>query len=298
MLVTGNPYRHPAVLANMAATLDVISGGRLELGLGAGWNQEESDAYGIELPPLKERFDRFDEALEVITSLLTEHRVPTFDGQHYQLHRRALRAQAGAAAAPADLHRRQRARTARCARWLAGPSTGTTRADPRSSSRPSIDVLHERCAEIGRDPSEILISTHLRLDADDPAAIEAQVTAAAEAGIDLGIVYLPTPHTPDVLEPLAAGARSRSPAEVPVERVADLDDPRLADYRHLREPSRRMAVERDRGIFTLEGALSVEALLASPYVIRSVLVAEEHADKMVARLGADVDALRHAVRRP
>ena len=85
MLVTGNPYRHPAVLANMAATLDVISGGRLELGLGAGWNQEESDAYGIDLPPLKERFDRFDEALEVITSLLT-NTVSTFEGQHYQLH--------------------------------------------------------------------------------------------------------------------------------------------------------------------------------------------------------------------
>lgn len=74
-----------------------------------------------------------------------------------------------------------------------------------------------------------------------------------------------------------------------VERIADLDDPRLADYRHLREPTRRMAVERDRGIFTLEGALSVEALLASSYVTRSVLVAEEHAEKMAARLGGDVD---------
>jgi tRNA G18 (ribose-2'-O)-methylase SpoU len=75
---------------------------------------------------------------------------------------------------------------------------------------------------------------------------------------------------------------------VPVERIAELDDPRLADYRHLREPSRRMAVERDRGIFTLEGALSVEALLASRFVTRSVLVAEEHVDKMAARLGPGV----------
>lgn len=66
VLVTGNVYRHPAVLANMAATLDIVSAGRLELGLGAGWNQEECDAYGIDLPPLKERFDRFDEALEPI----------------------------------------------------------------------------------------------------------------------------------------------------------------------------------------------------------------------------------------
>ena len=71
-----------------------------------------------------------------------------------------------------------------------------------------------------------------------------------------------------------------------IERVDDLDDPRLADYRHLREPSRRMKVERDRGIFTLEGALSVEALLTSTYRVRSVLVAEEHAEKMAARLGA------------
>src|SRR5438067_7903686 len=72
LLVTGNPYRHPSVLANMAATVDVITGGRLELGLGAGWNQEESDALGLYLPPLKERFDRFEEALEVITRLLTQ----------------------------------------------------------------------------------------------------------------------------------------------------------------------------------------------------------------------------------
>ena len=59
--VTGMIYRHPAVLANMAATVDIISGGRLDVGVGAGWNQQECDAYGIALPPLKERFDRFDE---------------------------------------------------------------------------------------------------------------------------------------------------------------------------------------------------------------------------------------------
>src|SRR5436305_4102995 len=82
--VTGMIYRHPAVLANMAATADIISGGRLELGLGAGWNQQECDAYGIELPPLRERFDRFDEAVEVIVKLLTET-TANFSGKHYQL---------------------------------------------------------------------------------------------------------------------------------------------------------------------------------------------------------------------
>jgi len=83
-LVTGVHYRHPAVLANMAAALDVISNGRLELGIGAGWNEEESGAYGIELGTIKERFDRFEEACEVLTSLLTKEtdplgRVTTYD---------------------------------------------------------------------------------------------------------------------------------------------------------------------------------------------------------------------------
>src|SRR5206468_12704533 len=84
VLVTGIHYRHPAVLANMAATLDIISNGRLELGIGAGWNEEESGAYGIELGSIKERFDRFEEACEVLTSLLSKD-TTTFDGKFYQL---------------------------------------------------------------------------------------------------------------------------------------------------------------------------------------------------------------------
>src|SRR6201986_3753537 len=83
-LVTAIHYRHPAVLANMAAALDVISDGRLELGIGAGWNEEESGAYGIELGSIKERFDRFEEACEVLTSLLSQE-TTNFDGKFYQL---------------------------------------------------------------------------------------------------------------------------------------------------------------------------------------------------------------------
>src|SRR5207302_10442404 len=64
--VAGMIYRHPAVLANMAATIDIISHGRLEVGLGAGWNQQECDAYGIEMPPLRARFDQFDEGVQMI----------------------------------------------------------------------------------------------------------------------------------------------------------------------------------------------------------------------------------------
>src|SRR3984957_4633500 len=83
-LVTGIHYRHPAVLANMAAALDVISNGRLELGIGAGWNEEESGAYGIGLGTIKERFDRFEEACQVLIGLLSQD-TTDFDGKHYQL---------------------------------------------------------------------------------------------------------------------------------------------------------------------------------------------------------------------
>ena len=103
--VTGMVYRHPAVLANMAATTDIISGGRLELGVGAGWNQMECDAYGIELPPLRERFDRFDEGVEAIIALLSQETVHARRPLR-QAHRRAVRAQAGAAPAPAHHDRR------------------------------------------------------------------------------------------------------------------------------------------------------------------------------------------------
>jgi F420-dependent oxidoreductase-like protein len=83
-LVYGNTYRHPAVVANMAATADRITGGRFTLGVGAGWQVNEHQQYGLELPPTRHLLDRFVEALQVLHGLL---RTPStsFDGQYYQL---------------------------------------------------------------------------------------------------------------------------------------------------------------------------------------------------------------------
>ena len=83
-LVTGTHFRHPALLAKMAATVDIVSDGRLEIGLGGGWNSTETDAYGIELLPLRQRFDRFDEYCHVLTSLL-ENETTDFHGRYFSV---------------------------------------------------------------------------------------------------------------------------------------------------------------------------------------------------------------------
>ena len=83
-IVLGNTYRHPAVVAKMAAQVDIISGGRLLMGLGAGWQQNEHEAYGIPFYTLRERLERLDEACQVMRSLWTERR-SDFKGRYYQL---------------------------------------------------------------------------------------------------------------------------------------------------------------------------------------------------------------------
>jgi len=84
ILVTGNTYRHPTVLAKMATTVDVISNGRLEFGIGTGWYEPEHQMYGLPFGSVRERCERLDEALHVIRQLWTQ-REATFAGKHYQL---------------------------------------------------------------------------------------------------------------------------------------------------------------------------------------------------------------------
>jgi alkanesulfonate monooxygenase SsuD/methylene tetrahydromethanopterin reductase-like flavin-dependent oxidoreductase (luciferase family) len=83
-LVSSVTYRHPAVLANIAAATDQISGGRLTLGVGAGWQLNEHAVYGIELGTVRERLDRLEEAVQILRSLLAEPRT-TFAGRYFQL---------------------------------------------------------------------------------------------------------------------------------------------------------------------------------------------------------------------
>ncbi len=200
LLVTGNPYRHPAVLANMAATFDHFSGGRLDLGLGAGWNDIEAQAYGMPLLPIGKRLDQFEEACEVVDALLTRDSTD-FDGAHYSLR--------DAHCEPKPI---QRPRPP-----LVMGGVGEKRflrivarfADdwnyPGGSPedfRHKLDVLHRHCAAVGRDPAAITPSCHLFV-ADDPAETAAQAAAYGAAGARHLCLYFMDNDRVDLMRPTA-----------------------------------------------------------------------------------------------
>jgi F420-dependent oxidoreductase-like protein len=205
-LVTGIHHRHPAVLANMAAALDIISDGRLELGIGAGWNEEESAAYGIELGSLTERFDRFDEACQVLIGLLSQE-TTDFDGRFFRL--TAARNEPKGPQRPhppicigGNGEKRTLRITAKYAdHWNFVGGTPAEFARKR-------DVLKAHCADVGRNPKDIMLSAHIRLSPErgHRGVIEDAIALGAE-GLDLAIVYLPLPYDPAVMEPLAESIR-------------------------------------------------------------------------------------------
>ena len=200
--VTGMPYRHPSVLANIAATVDVISGGRLDVGLGAGWNQTESDMLGITLPPLKERFDRFDEGVEMIVKLLTvDEPIANFTGAYYSLtDARCEPKPVQRPHPPIAIGGNGPTRTLRTvAKWA---QHWNSLSDGPETWKKHHEILLQRCAEVGRDPKEIDCSVNLRWTGD-VGALGEQAAAFAEAGADIAIVGLIHPHTPEPLEAIA-----------------------------------------------------------------------------------------------
>jgi F420-dependent oxidoreductase-like protein len=168
-LVMGNTYRHPAVLAKMAATLDQISGGRVVLGIGAGWQENEHQAYGIPFYDTKERLDRLEEACAILTSLFRDESTD-FAGRYYRLEKAPL--------APKPLQQplpllvggggekvtlRIAARYAQ--EWNVWGDVATLRH--------KMAILDGHCRDIGRDPREIRRSAIALLYlSDDPKFID------------------------------------------------------------------------------------------------------------------------------
>lgn len=193
VLVLGMNYRHPAVLANALCTIDQLSGGRLEIGLGAGWHEPEYRAYGIPFLPIKERMDILEEGAQVVRLLTTQDR-SNFSGKYFQLN--------NAACNPKPVQARPRIwvggngekRTLRiAARHADGWNTPYT--SPEEFKRLS-GVLDMWCEKEGRDPAAIErnvnLSFHMAASPADLGRAEAQYREtwgpAAEAMRSRGVV--------------------------------------------------------------------------------------------------------------
>jgi len=158
-LVTSVTYRHPTVLANIAAAVDNISHGRLLLGIGAGWQENEHAAYGLELGSVKERLDRFEEATQVLISLLREQRT-TFTGEYFDVKDAPNQPMPVQQPIPVLIGGGGEKRTMKIAARYADEWNSWTMPDVLEHK---VGVLHKHCSDLGRDPAEIKVSTQALL---------------------------------------------------------------------------------------------------------------------------------------
>ena len=202
-MVTGMHFRHPAVTASMASTLDIVSSGRFALGLGAGWYELEAYAYGMDLGTVDERMTRFEEGTEVIHRLLTEEHTD-FGGQFFTLHNaRNEPKPVQQPRPPIVIGGRGEKRTLRLAARYASMWDAMF-VDDVSEWRRLKQVMLSHCHEVGRDPAEISCSTHLRLDPDpDPDEVASRAAQLFEEGLDVVILALTAAHDGNTVEKLA-----------------------------------------------------------------------------------------------
>ncbi len=172
IMVTGNTYRHPAVLAKMATTVDHISGGRLEFGLGGAWHTYEHGAFAIPFHTIKERLERLDEAVQVIKLLWTQTR-PTFQGRYYQLDQPPYNPPNVQQPHPPILIGGGGEK--RTLRTVAKYADATNVIGTPEEVRHKYEVLEQHCKEVGRDFSEIRRTTQVLLFLNEDPAFQQRV---------------------------------------------------------------------------------------------------------------------------
>ena len=175
-LVTGNTYRNPALLAKQITTLDHASGGRATLGIGAGWFELEHDALGFEFGTFTDRFDKLDEALQIIVPMLRGERV-TLEGERYQV-RDAINSPAPLSRIPIMIGGSGEKKTLRFVARYADESNLTSVGPAEIPHK--LDVLAAHCEREGRDRSEITVSVNLACNVA-PTAEEAEADLRAMA---------------------------------------------------------------------------------------------------------------------
>ena len=185
LLVTGVTYRHPGVLAKTVTTLDVLSGGRAELGIGAAWYEREHDGLGVPFPPTAERFERLEEAIQICLQMWSDDDGP-YAGHHYQLAETLCRP------APVSSPRPRimiggggERKTLRLVAQYADACNLI--GDPQEVAH-KLDVLRGHCEAVGRDPNEIEVTAMFRNMPPDPGVDD--VVRAAEEFAAIGVTSL------------------------------------------------------------------------------------------------------------
>jgi F420-dependent oxidoreductase-like protein len=193
-LVTGVIYRYPGVLVKTVTTLDVVSGGRAYLGIGAAWNEEESRGLGIPFPPTAERFERLEEALQIARQMWSGKAAP-YQGKHYQLDRTLCSPMPISQPHPPILiggggekkTLRLVAQYADACNLFAGIGVGALKA--------KLEVLKRHCQKVGRDYAEIektaLDTVHIAPGQMSSAEVVAKCRDMAGAGIQQAIFNMP-----------------------------------------------------------------------------------------------------------
>lgn len=210
-LVSPATFRHPSVQAKNAVSVDHISRGRVEVGLGAGWNEAEHMRYGFPFPPLRERMDVFAEQLEIVHRQWAAEPF-SFEGEHYRL--------ANSDPQPKPLQRphpnlivggsgRPRS-VALAARWADEYNTLSTAPD---ECRALGERIAEACAREGREPLRLSVMT--RVPEGKPDQVVRQLTALADAGVERMMLQHLDFRNLDVLRVLAEEVAPRLPATAP-----------------------------------------------------------------------------------
>jgi F420-dependent oxidoreductase-like protein len=215
-LVTGIVYRYPSVLAKVGATLDVLSKGRLFMGIGAAWNVDEATAYGISFPPTKERMQRLEEAVQIIRKMWTEESA-TFSGKFYQIRNAYCNPKPIQKPHPPIMIGGSGER--RTLKIVAKYGDACNLFGSVETVKKKLAVLREHCRSVGRDYDSIVKSKlgHIVIDKDRARVAEAvkgmpedrrreyaisgtpeEVQQQIEAFRDAGIEYLIVNLEPDV----------------------------------------------------------------------------------------------------
>lgn len=191
VLVTGVTYRHPGLLAKIGATLDVLSGGRATLGIGAAWYEKEHQAFGVPFPPLAERFERLEEALRICRQMWDPEQTGPFEGAHYQL--------AETICSPLPLSKPEimvggsgERKTLRLVAQYADACNLFSASLDELTHK--LEVLRGHCEAVGRDPKEIRVTVLNggdKLFAGDVAGFVEDMRPFAALGVDTVILRPP-----------------------------------------------------------------------------------------------------------